>query len=118
MNEATLLLEVGSEALAELSTAEKAAILAKYTEAQVVIAGMRVFDVLRKKFQPNLKMGRMYEELAAKYHFYDKLYNQYAQAVRAGRLGRTDFSDQRSIERYKFVKDSHTLDSGDEDADE
>lgn len=111
MLESTLLLEVGSEALAELSSDEKTAILAKYTDTQAALAGMRVFDVLRKKFQPNLKMGRMYEDLATKFRFYDEMYKQYARAVKAGRLGRTDFSSQRSIDRYKWVKDSHALDT-------
>lgn len=109
MTESTLLLEVGSEALLDLTTAEKTAILALFTDAQVRQAGMKTFDLLRKKFLPTYKMGSSYEELSAKYKSYDKRYKEYAQSVNAGKLAvtptATDFTDETAypLERYKWV---------------
>ena len=104
MDELTLILEVGSEALDELSDTEKNAILANYTNAQVKYAGMKVFDILRKKFLPTYRMGRMYEELSAKFEKYDRLFKEYCQAMNAGKLGTDpDDIDNYDIERWKWV---------------
>ena len=84
MTEAIIILEVTESAWAELSTAEKAGILAKYGDTQVFLCAMKVFDLLRKKFQPNYRMGKMYENLSEKYIFFDRLYKEYCQKVNAG----------------------------------
>jgi len=110
MDETTLLLEVGAEALDELSTTEKNAILMRYSNSQVKFAGMKVFDILRKKFMPNYKMGRMYESLSQKFEKYEKLYVQYAKTVRAGKLGNTDFGDKKVLESDKFQQTHNKLD--------
>lgn len=106
MNESTLLLEVGSEALNDLTAAEKGAILNKYSETQVKLAGMKVFGLLTRKFQPNYRMGRLYESLSQKYEMYYKLYRHYAATVSAGKLGHTDLDDKKVIENDKFL-DTH-----------
>lgn len=103
MEELTLVLEVGSEALDELSTTEKNAVLAAYTDAQVKFAGMKVFDILRKKFLPTYRMGRMYEDLSAKFEKYDRLYKEYCATVAAGELGEDpDDITKYDVERWKW----------------
>ena len=109
MDESTLLLEVGSEALSELTTDEKSAILNRYTNTQVKFAGMKTFDVLRKKFQPNYRMGRMYESLSQKFEFYNRMYTQYARDIRAGKLGHTDYGEKKSIDPDKFRQSEDDL---------
>jgi len=105
MLESVLLLEVGSEALVELSADEKTAILARYTDSQCAVAGMKVFGLLMKKYQPNYRMGKMYEDLGQKYEAYRRIYNDYARSVNAGRSSSEDESLPRyDIEKTKFVK--------------
>lgn len=105
MQEGTLLILIGEVPLSELSAAEKAAILNTFDESQIGEATLRVFDLLRKKFQPNYRMGKMYEELSQKYEFYNRLYNQCAQTVRAGKLGHTNFTEQITLNGNKFRED-------------
>lgn len=85
MEESTLLLEVGAEALSELSPDEKTAILARYSDEQASQAGLKVFGLLMKKFQPNYRMGKMYEDLSDKYEAYRRIYLDYCRVLKAGR---------------------------------
>ena len=101
-----LLLEIGSEAYNELTDDERTSLLNSYTNAQSKLAGMRAFELLMKKFQPTYRMGRMYEDLSAKYEHYRRMYMMYAQAVKAGKLGKT-VGDERNIQRYKFLEQTH-----------
>jgi len=105
MKETTLLLEVGEEALIELSTNELSLILNLYDDSQARIAAMRVFDILRKKFKPSYRMGSLFEDRAAKYRAYENLYKEYASSVGAGKLGTpvadTDVVD---IDRNKWTR--------------
>lgn len=107
MDSNVLLLEIGSVALGDLSEIEKDAILALYTNAEVRLAGMKTFELLRKKFQPNYRMGRTYEDLSRKYEWYDQLYKEYASSTAAGELGSDDFTDVETIDRYKFNSDAN-----------
>lgn len=100
MDEITLTLEVGSEAIDELSTTEKNSILATYSNEQVKYAALKVFDILRKKFLPTYRMGRMYEDLSAKFEKYDKLYKEYCSVVGAGKHG--TITTENDIERWKW----------------
>jgi hypothetical protein len=87
MQKTTLLLEVGEEAMNELSDNEQGLILNLYDDSEARVAAMRVFDILRKKFKPSYRMGSFYEDRAAKYRAYDNLYKEYASSVGAGKLG-------------------------------
>lgn len=111
MDESTLLLEVGSEALSDLTSAEKAAVLAAYTNAQVVYAGMKVFELLSKKFKPTYRAGKMYRQLSDKYERYVQIYKNYCRNVSAGKLGKDVDADttyeEVEMDRYKFLKDTH-----------
>ena len=103
MDELTLTMEVGSEAVEELSSTEKTAILASYTNAQVKFAGMKVFDLLRKKFLPTYRMGRMYEDLSSKFEKYESLYREYCQTMNAGKLGEDpDDVTKYDVDRWKW----------------
>lgn len=86
MEQDTLMLEIGEGPISELTSGELDAILTKYTDDQVLLAAMKTFDLLRKKYQPNYKMGKMYEDLGDKYKYYDGLFNQYARSVGAGKV--------------------------------
>jgi hypothetical protein len=108
MDQATLLLEVGSTAISDLTSDELAGILGLYTNAQVRLAGMKTFELLRKKFQPTYRMGRTYEELSKKYEWYDKLYKEYASSTGAGvSTGEDDLEDVETLDRYKFNSDAN-----------
>ena len=112
MDESTLLLEVGSGALDDLTTDEKTAILARYTNAQVKYAGMKTFEVLSKKFQPNYRMGRMYEDLSDKFEAYRKIYRSYVRNIGSGKLAVDPSTQTRyDIERYKWPKQTLSLTS-------
>jgi len=104
MLESTLLLEIGSEALSELSTDEKEALLARYTDAQASVAGLKAFGLLMKKFQPNYRMGKMYEDLSDKYEAYRRIYNLYCQNINAGRTGSSGTDELK----YDIQKDTFT----------
>lgn len=100
MNEALLILEIGEEPLAELTPAEKTAILTAFTDTQVRPAAIKVFDLLRKKYKANYRMGRMYENLSDKYSYYEKLYHEYLSNTGAGRNASstsTETSDPRKF---------------------
>ncbi len=113
MLEATLLLEIGSEALSELSTDEKEAILARYTDAQASVAGLKVFSILMKKFQPNYRMGKMYEDLSQKYDAYRQIYNLYCLNLNAGRTTKPAKGTPRyDVEKNKYPR--HTMSRTDE----
>lgn len=104
MQEANLLLEVGTQALNDLSVDEKDAILLKYSDGEEKLAGMRIFSILMKKFKSDYRMGRMYEDLSQKYETYRRLYYEYAHSVKAGKLSvDPDTQDRSDVERYKFV---------------
>ena len=103
----TLLLEVGQEALDELSADELNAVTRTYSSGQVKMAGMKVFELLMKKFQPNYRMGRMYESLSQKFEAYKDIYFQYARSVGAGKLA-SDTGDERNIQRYDFLEETHS----------
>ncbi len=112
MTQAELTLEVGSEAIKDLSSEELAAILAAYTAAQAPYAGLKVFDILRKKFRASYKMGSTYEALSDKFRQYNEIYNQYARTVGAGRIGThsldedsTEAALRNDIQRQKFPSD-------------
>jgi len=84
MTEAIIILEITEDVWAELSAAEQAGLLTKYGDTQVLLCAKHVFDLLRKKFKPNYRMGKMYEDLAEKYKFYDRMFKEYCQRVNAG----------------------------------
>lgn len=104
MDETNLLLEVGSGALNDLTTEEKNAILNKYSDGEEKLAGMKVFYILMRKFKPNYRMGRMYEDLSRKYEAYRDIYYEYARSTNAGRHGIDPDTQERSdVIRYKFI---------------
>lgn len=105
MDESNLLFEIGSVALNDLNADEKSALLSSYSNGQETLAGMKSFNLLRKKFQSNYRMGKMYEDLSQKYEAYDKIYKEYVRNVRGGRLpdGYSD-KEHKDIDRYKFVE--------------
>lgn len=103
MDEINLILEVGSDALDELSTTEKSAILAKYSNGDESIAALHVFKILMRKFKPTYRMGRMYEALSDKYVAYKDLYEHYARSVLAGKLAKdVDDIAKYDVERWKW----------------
>ena len=103
LTELDLMLEVGSDALDDLSSTEKTAILSRYESGQETLAALKVFSILMKKFKPTYRMGKMYEELSAKYERYRDLYNLYAKMVNAGRIGKDpDEITNYDIERWKW----------------
>lgn len=103
MDEVNLMMEVGSDALDELSSTEKSVLLNKYSNGDESIAAMHVFKLLSRKFKPTYRMGRMYEALSDKYEHYQKLYEHYAKSVNAGKLAK-DVADITSynIDRWKW----------------
>jgi CRISPR/Cas system-associated endonuclease Cas3-HD len=112
MTQAELILEVGSEAIKDLSSEELAAILAKYTANQAPFAGLKVFDILSKKFQHSYRMGSTFEALSDKSRHYYELYLHYTQSVKAGKLGThsldedsTEAASRNDIQRQKFPSD-------------
>ena len=109
MTEAELILEVGSTAVEDLTTAEKAAILATFSAAQARLAGMATFDLLKKKFKPSYKMGKAYIAESDRYEKYQALYNEYAMSTNAGRVtGDSDSRDDyKNLDRWKFPADAN-----------
>ncbi len=86
MDSANLLLEVGAQAIKDLSAGEEAAILAKYANGQEALAGLHVFSLLTKKFKANYRMGRMYQNESQKYEAYRQIYYEYTRSVNAGKV--------------------------------
>jgi pantothenate kinase len=107
MKESVLLLETGSQALAELTSDELNLILAKFTDDQVRQAAMNVFNLLRKKFKATYRMGTLYREETSKYKFYDQMYKEYARSLKAGRLGvDPGIQTNHDLDRYKWPKET------------
>lgn len=104
-----LLLEIGSQAYDDLTSTEISSLTTNYTSSQKSLAGMKAFDLLRKKFRSTYRMGRTYEKLSDKYEFYDRLYKEYAMTVAAGKVTSTsdDQEDRHNIDRYKFTADGN-----------
>jgi len=108
MTTTELLLEIGSRAYDDLTTTEKNAIITTYSSSQLRLAGMKAFELLWKKFQPNYKMGKTFEALSDKYEAYHKIFLWYTKQVGAGRLGHDDdLGDSRNIQKDKFLEDTH-----------
>ena len=84
LTENQILLEVGSDALDELTEKEKATILAKYSAGQEKVAAMKIFYLLALKFKPSYKMGSTFEDLSAKYKKYWDIYCHLAKSLNAG----------------------------------
>jgi len=78
-----LRLEIGTEGYDELTDVERDACLSCSTPT---IAALRAFDLLRKKYRPSYRLGRMYEDLSSKYIHYNSLYREYQQMVSRGYL--------------------------------
>jgi hypothetical protein len=104
-----LLLEIGSEAYAELSTSEQTAIAAKYTVAQTRMAGLHAFQLLMKKFRPSYRMGKTYEALSQKFEAYRQIYNWYCQTVKAGKVTATStqLDSVEVVDKDKFSADAN-----------
>lgn len=103
-----LLLEIGSVAYADLTTGEINAIAARYSVADVKLAGMKAFELLSKKFEANYRMGRMYEHLSQKYEHYKVVYKRYLTQLNAGALAHSDdLGEARRIQGDKFLDQTH-----------
>ena len=104
-----LLLEIGSEAYADLSDFEIAALCRKYSAAYSSHAGLHAFQLLMKKFQPTYRMGKTYEKLSEKFDSYKKTYNWYAARVKAGRITATaaELAEVEKIDSDKFKADEN-----------
>lgn len=89
MNQDNLLLEVGAQAIKDLSTDELTLILQKYENGQESLAGLHVFNLLTKKFKGNWRMGRMYQHDSQKYDAYREIYREYARSLKAGKSSGT-----------------------------
>jgi len=77
--------------------------LCKFLDSQIKLAGMFVFNLLRKKYRPSYRMGSMYENDSAKFEKYNELFKEYAQSVSAGKLAvETNTQTTYEIERYKW----------------
>jgi hypothetical protein len=109
MLESELLLEIGSQAYDDLTSTEITHLTSAYTSSQISLAGLKAFDLLRKKFQPTYRMGKTYENLSQKYEFYNKIYKEYAMTVNAGKISSTsdERDDHQNIDRWKFTSDEN-----------
>lgn len=109
MTEDEILLEIGSQAYSDLTETEINSLITNYSSSQKSVAGMKAFDLLRKKFRPTYRMGRTYKDLSDKYKFYDMLYKEYAATTDAGKVTSSsdDRSDRNNIDRYKFTADGN-----------
>ena len=109
MTEAELILEVGSTAVADLTTVEKAAILAGFSAAQARLAGMATFDLLKKKFSHSYKMGKAFINESQKHETYSKIYNEYAATTNAGKTtgSEDDVDAYKNVDRWKFPADAN-----------
>jgi len=83
-----LLLEIGSEALSELTDKEIDAICQRYSNVRQ--AGMRAFELLMRKYRPSYRMGRMYVRESEKFEFYRREYERLASMLGAGAVGQED----------------------------
>lgn len=103
MDELVLLLEVGANALSDLTDGEKALILAQFTNAQVKQAGLTVFELLSKNFEATYRMGSLYEASSEKYKHYHSIYLQYLRETSAGKTSTLTTVESDRIERNKFL---------------
>lgn len=92
MDRENLLLEVGAQALEDLSTDEEDAILDKYENGQETLAGLHVFSLLSKKFKHDYRMGRMYQYESQKYKAYTRIYHEYLATIKAGKYKKQEDS--------------------------
>lgn len=106
MTETELLLEIGSEAYADLDPREIAALCNKYSAAHSRKAGLHAFQLLKKKFMPSYRMGKTYEALSEKFEAYTQVYNWYCATVSAGTITATD-DEMEAVTRDKFVADEN-----------
>jgi hypothetical protein len=83
LTEYQIIAEVGSTAWDKLTDTEKAAVLSLAGNSAST-AGMRVFELLWKKFRPTYKMGKLYEKDSEMYEQYYKMYCLYARSTGAG----------------------------------
>ena len=97
-----LKLEIGAAAFEDLTDDEVAIILKNYSSDTIRLAGMKAFEILSKKFQPNYRMGRLYEELGSKYEYYQRMYDRYARMVRAGSVPNVDTTGKYQLDRNKW----------------
>jgi len=107
ITEKDLLLEIGSEAYNDLTAEERELIIRTYETSQIKQAGMKAFDLLRKKFKCTYRMGRMYEALSEKYRAYESIWKSYLKQVRAGKTAK-DTGKEYNVERYKFLEKTHS----------
>jgi len=80
--------EVGERAWGLLTTDEQMSILAG-SGSSLSLAGMRVFELLWKRFKPTYRMGKLYQADSDRYQEYYRIYCQYAQKLGAGRINET-----------------------------
>jgi len=104
ITETDLLMEIGGEALDELTEKEKNTILATYSTAKE--AAMKAFWLLSAKYKPTYRMGSAYEELSSKYKRYWDLYCYYAKTMKAGYISNNtsnnNNSNQVDVDRWKW----------------
>jgi len=109
MTSAELLLEIGSEAYADLSDSEIVALCAKYSATYSSHAGLHAFQLLMKKFKATYRMGKTYEKLSDKFESYRRIYNWYCGRVKAGKVTATStqIDDVETIDSNKFKADEN-----------
>jgi hypothetical protein len=101
MDHDNLLLEVGAQAINDLSADELYLILDKYANGQETLAGIHVFNLLTKKFKGNWRMGRMYRHDSQKYEAYRQVQREYARSLNAGRSKGTTVPDDSLRDKFK-----------------
>jgi len=101
--ERSLKLEIGSEAFSELTDEEVYDICQRYDVGEEKLAGMKAFELLMKKFRPTYRLGRLYEDLSAKFEHYRRMFVWYAQQLKAGRSGEGEGTDY-VVERTKWLQ--------------
>jgi hypothetical protein len=109
LTETQLKLIIGSEALLELDSDEKAAILAKYSVGQEAACELFTFGLLAKKFRPSYRMGSTFEAESDKFRYYNERYLYLSKSAGAGALGLSAQEsghqpDRNDIERQKWVE--------------
>lgn len=103
LTENDILLEVGSEALEDLTAKEKATILETFSPGQEKVAAMKIFYLLALKFKPSYKMGSTFEDLSAKYRKYWEIYCHLAKTLNAGRTtGSESANNTVEVDRWKW----------------
>ncbi|MCK4521998.1 MAG: hypothetical protein KAU20_05475 [Nanoarchaeota archaeon] len=98
MTEEQLKLEIGSEAFLDLTPDEVAHFISEYSD--IKLAGMKVFELLWKKFKPTYRMGKLYEKESDRYKAYKEIFLQYVKQLSVGI--HTGSSQANIIERSKW----------------